>query len=325
MEIFVNLCYSIVPNFNALLGTILVSDHNHQQRKISMPDSPAFTIRTLETHADYFRAEAAQRVIWDVLDNTQVVPLHVLITAQTNGGLAAGAFDPADHMIGFLFGFLGRTDDGHLKHCSHLMGVLPDVRRSGVGEALKRFQREYVLAQGIDLITWTFDPLEGVNASLNIGKLRTIARAYYPNLYDEMADNLNTGIPTDRFEVEWWLNSPRVVTPTPRPLYADLIATGAQLINPALMGDRVVSPGALQAIPTNSRYVLIEVPASYQAIKKESMQLAQAWRFHTRVAFMSAFAAGYVVMDFISEAPRSETITRRNFYVLEKSAPSDQP
>jgi predicted GNAT superfamily acetyltransferase len=130
------------------------------------------------------------------------------------------------------------------------MGVLPELRRSGVGEAMKRFQRGYVRDQRIELITWTFDPLEGVNATLNIAKLRTIARTYQPNLYGTMLDNLNKGIPTDRFEVEWWLNHPRVTDPVPAAPDPDRLqtASGALLVNPAVHGAAPVPlPGAVAA------------------------------------------------------------------------------
>ena len=43
---------------------------------------------------------------------------------------------------------------------SHMLGVLPEYRNAGVGRLLKLHQREDALARGIDLIEWTFDPLE---------------------------------------------------------------------------------------------------------------------------------------------------------------------
>jgi predicted GNAT superfamily acetyltransferase len=277
---------------------------------------PATRIRALESLADYAAAEEAQRTIWGMTEALEVVPTHVLLTAQKNGGLVAGAFDSQDRMVGMLFGFLGLTASGRVKHCSHLMGVLPELRRSGVGEALKRFQREYVLAQNVELITWTFDPLEGVNASLNIGKLRTIARTYHANLYGNMPDGLNAGIESDRFEVEWWLRSERVVSPAPRRTFADF--AGAPVINPALFGDdrSVPRPGHIATFPGSPPpALLVEIPGAYQAVKAHSLALAQAWRLHIRTIFERAFADGYTVTDFISD--KEANTGRRNFYVLQ--------
>ena len=36
-----------------------------------------------------------------------------------------------------------------LKHCFASLGVHPDFRSAGVGHALKMYQREYVLRQGL--------------------------------------------------------------------------------------------------------------------------------------------------------------------------------
>ncbi len=283
---------------------------------------PDYTIRALETHNDYHLAEEAQRVIWDMTDELAVVPLHVLITAQKNGGLVAGAFDDNGRMAGMLFGFAGISASGRIKHCSHLMGVLPELRRTKLGEALKRYQREYVLALGVDLITWTFDPLEGVNANLNIGKLRAVARTYYPNLYETMLDTLNGGIPTDRFEVEWWVAHPRVTAPNnARADIEALLADGALLINPAEYGgSHIPSPGAIHQIEADRppRVILVEIPAVYQAIKQQSLELALMWRYHSRAIFQMLFALGFAVTDFIST---SRAADRRNFYVLERAVP----
>jgi predicted GNAT superfamily acetyltransferase len=280
--------------------------------------SGSVTIRTLSTIEDYQKAEAVQRDIWQMRDLTQVIPLHVLLTAQKNGGLVAGAFDPNGNIVGILFGFIGLTKHGKFKHCSHIMGVLPQVRRQNVGRALKLFQREYVLAQGLDLITWTYDPLEGVNASLNIASLGAIVRTYHHNLYGgSMTDGLNSGLPTDRFEVEWWIASPHVQTFTSgerhRPDCKSLLDQGAQLINRV----ELESSGALN--PVESRMgltvdtLLLEVPPEFQAIKTLSMELAREWRSHTAQLFTHYFERGYAVTDFISE--RSDQ-RRHNYYVL---------
>ena len=91
-----------------------------------------------------------------------------------------------------------------------MAGVHPAYRNRGLGYSLKLAQREHVLAQGIDLITWTFDPLETRNATLNFHKLGAVCNTYLPNLYGDMRDGLNAGLPSDRFQVDWWIASERV-------------------------------------------------------------------------------------------------------------------
>ena len=60
------------------------------------------------------------------------------------------------------------------------------------------------------MATWTYDPLESGNAVLNIGKLGAVCRCYLRDLYGTMPDVLNAGLPSDRFEVAWWIESDRV-------------------------------------------------------------------------------------------------------------------
>src|SRR6185295_17292045 len=158
-----------------------------------MNTESGITVRVLTSFEDYQRAQEVQRDIWGWTDLMEVTPLALMLTAQKNGGLTAGAFTPSGQMIGLVFSFIGLAKDGKFKHCSHLMGVLPEYRREGIGEVLKRFQRDYVLKQGaVDLITWTVDPLEGVNASLNIARLGGVVHTYYENLYGDMPDALNS-------------------------------------------------------------------------------------------------------------------------------------
>jgi len=77
---------------------------------------------------------------------------------------------------------------------------------------MKFFQREEALAQGFELIEWTFDPLEIKNAYLNLEKLGAIARRYNVNQYGITSSPLQGGLPSDRLVAEWWLKSKRVET-----------------------------------------------------------------------------------------------------------------
>jgi len=113
-----------------------------------------FTIRLLESPEEMPLVEELQRVVWHGSE-TDVVPLHLLITAVHNGGLLFGAFSE-EKLIGFVFGFPGLdfTPDGpRPKHCSHMMGIHPDYRDGGVGFALKRAQWQMARRQGLDHIT----------------------------------------------------------------------------------------------------------------------------------------------------------------------------
>lgn len=253
-------------------------------------------IRTLETTDDFRAAEEVQRWVWGFVD-IEVVPLHTLLTAQKNGGLVLGAFaEPSvasngpEEMIGVLFGFLGRDQSGDIKHCSHLMGVVPEWHGRGVGQALKRYQRERVLGQGHRLITWTFDPLEPRNAHLNTNRLGAFCRRYLTNVYGEIRDDLNAGLPTDRFEVEWWIASSQVQA---RLEGEDPPGPNGPSVNRCADDDGLRVPRSWQKL--EEPYLLVEIPPNIQVIKMRSPEAALAWREHTRDLFRYYFARGYAV------------------------------
>ncbi len=67
-----------------------------------------------------------------------------------------------------------------------------------MGRRLKLRQRDDALARGIDLIEWTFDPLEIKNAYFNMERLGAIVRRYLRNQYGASSSPLHGGLPTDR-------------------------------------------------------------------------------------------------------------------------------
>ncbi|UCF09350.1 MAG: GNAT family N-acetyltransferase [Candidatus Bipolaricaulota bacterium] len=281
-----------------------------------MPEDP-IRIEPLTTTAQFLDCEALQREIWG-MEETDVVPLHLLTTMQRNGGLVLGAFEK-ERMVGFLMGFLGidPADAGRLKHCSHMMGIARAWRGQGIGYRLKLAQREHALAQGLNLVTWTYDPLESANAALNIGKLGAVARSYIREVYGELRDELNAGLPTDRLLVEWEIAADRVakrLAPQGGLLSPqDLPADSAQPVNPgAKMISGMLHPPEGWIAPEDD-LAAVEIPAAFQAIKERDPDLAMRWRLHTRALFEHCFAAGFEVRGFVSERTADE---RRSHYVL---------
>jgi predicted GNAT superfamily acetyltransferase len=259
--------------------------------------------------------EALQRVVWPGSE-TDIVPSHMLITAIHNGGLLVGAF--VDHeLVGFVFGFPGLefTPDGpRPKHCSHMMGIHPSRRDSGIGFALKRAQWQMVRHQGLDHVTWTYDPLLSRNANLNIAKLGAVCNTYRRSEYGDMRDGLNAGLPSDRFLVDWWINTRRVdrrLSKRPRrPLKLDDFSKAElqPLYSLQRRNDQLPRPPE-HFSPLNGNLTLAEIPSDFSALKDVDFSLARDWRFFTREVFETAFAEGYIVTDFVYDESRS-------FYVL---------
>lgn len=150
---------------------------------------------------------ALQKEVWNFSD-AELVPLRMFVVAEKVGGQVMGAFD-SGVMVGFALSVPG-TRTGHVYLHSHMLAVRREYRNSGLGRRLKLLQREDALARGIELIEWTFDPLEIKNAYLNIEKLGAIARRYNINQYGITSSPLQGGLPSDRLIAEWWLKSKRV-------------------------------------------------------------------------------------------------------------------
>lgn len=270
----------------------------------------------MKTEEEYHAVEQLQREIWGAQD-IEIIGFEMLMTAHKNGGVMLGAFDTIDgerRMIGFVFGFVGLTTDGQVKHCSHIAGVLPEYRDRKVGYALKLKQREYVLAQGIELITWTFDPLESRNARFNFHKLGATCGVYLRNLYGAMRDKLNAGLPSDRFQVDWRIASPRVeailrgeigdreaLSSGPAQSVMTWMDEGATLLNhpvaDSLFRPLTKTSGELAAI--EAARALIRIPSNFQRLKAADKALALEWRLHTRELFEWAFARGYRAIDLL--------------------------
>jgi predicted GNAT superfamily acetyltransferase len=276
---------------------------------------PEWNIRLIETAEEMPALEALQRLTWPGSE-TDVIPAHLLLAVVHNGGLALGAYaSGASHdsplLVGAVFGFPGfyKTPDGpRLKHHSHILAVHPDWRSRGLGFALKRAQWQMVRKQGIDRITWTYDPLLSRNAHLNLARLGAVCNTYRRAEYGDMRDGLNVGLPSDRFQVDWWVNTKRVerrLSRRSRPvLTLDQYRTAEALLLES-PPDRLPVRPPTHLPPLNGSLLLVEIPDDFLALKESDLALARDWRFYGREIFETAFAAGYLVTDFIHDAGRS--------------------
>lgn len=165
-------------------------------------------IGSLSTQPDFEQAVHLQKQIWGFAD-IELLPVRLFVVARKIGGQAFGAWD-GERMIGFCLAIPGLKPDGKTYLHSHMLGVLAEYRDSGVGRMLKLRQREEALARSIDLIEWTFDPLETKNAYFNMERLGAIVRRYVRNQYGTTSSHLHGGLPTDRCTAEWWIASERV-------------------------------------------------------------------------------------------------------------------
>jgi predicted GNAT superfamily acetyltransferase len=224
-----------------------------------------------------------------------------------------------DELVGFVFGYLGMAR-AKLYLFSQRMGVLPEYQSMGLGYRMKIAQREQMLRRGIDIIVWTYDPLEGKNSTLNIEKLGGIVRYYARDIYGYVQNPLQTGLATDRFLLEWHLMSDRVRERVrsnyQRPRAEDwLSAEDLPLVNHAAWESDIPRPLAAD-LELENDCVLVQVPPDLQDIKRCDLNMARGWRDITRLIFETYFQRGYVVTGFASSLqPRLP-----NLYRLERKS-----
>jgi len=232
---------------------------------------PMIETRALTTHAEFNDAVRLQQEIWGFKD-VELLPLRLFVVATKIGGQAFGAFD-GKRMVGFCLSIPGLKSGGKSYLHSHMLGVLPGYRDSGVGRGLKLAQRGDALARGIELIEWTFDPLEIKNAYFNIERLGAVVRRYVLNQYGTTTSHLHGGLPTDRCVAEWWIGSPR----------AKAIIAGEKFQR---------SPVAARiAIPAEIAELRTKDPARARAIQKQASE-----------EFTRAFDRGLAVIGFEKSA-----------------------
>ncbi|HVW87519.1 MAG TPA: GNAT family N-acetyltransferase [Bryobacteraceae bacterium] len=223
-------------------------------------------IETLTTEQQFRDAVALQKMIWG-FDEIELLPVRLFVVATKVGGQAYGAYVDG-RMVAFCLAIPGLKPGAQPYLHSHMLGVLPDYRDLGVGRLLKLRQREDAIARGIELIEWTFDPLELKNAYFNVERLGAIVRRYVRNQYGTTTSHLHGGLPTDRCTAEWWVSSERVRN----------IVNGEPFENPPIL-ER------------------IRVPADIADIRRKDPKRARLIQEEMADQFESAFRRGLAVVN----------------------------
>ena len=285
-------------------------------------------IRALHTIPEFRDIIALEQEIWGYSDAEDAVGIPIFVITVKRGGILLGAYD-GDRLIGFVYSIAG-LKHGRPMQWSHMLGVLPAYRATGIGRALKLEQRRLSLEMGLDLMEWTYDPLVAVNAYLNVCRLGAVAEEYALNVYGDSSSPLHRGAPTDRFIAQWWMRSPRVV----RRLEADGVPSAAR----ELPSTRAAQPRSLRAgtppgydsrrvanlqspIPGVPMVNTVErrgdglactghdldrtdpelgvaIPRDFNEMLERRPDLAHAWRMASREIFIHYFSTGYRVVGF---------------------------
>lgn len=269
-------------------------------------EEPLIIIRDIELISEMREVEALQKEVWGC-DDRDIVPLTIFAATKEVGAILVGAFDGSS-LVGFAYGFLGR-EDGLMIYHSHQLAVRPSYRNFNLGYKLKLAQRDRALAHGIRQMTWTFDPLQSLNAYFNFAKLGVVADAYKINFYGEATSSFLHQIGTDRLWVSWLLDSRRVrerlqTKDRSRTSILDLDRIACLVrVGP----NNVPQRGQSSEVP-GQKYVSIEIPTDINRLQRESPELAVGWREATRWAFSEAISTGYLVEEFYRSSRKDRLV-----------------
>ena len=248
--------------------------------KPEQPRALDLEVRECTTIDEFDACIRLQREVFGLPD-LEISPRRHLIVSREAGGWTLGAFARGE-LVGFVHQVVGLRGDQEIIGYSHMMAVAAEYQNRGVGARLKWAQRARALAEGRELIRWTWEPLRTRNAHFNLNRLGVVVRAYAVNFYgtdystnpsDELADR--PGIDSDRLFASWELRSPR----------AEALAAGR--------AHQLPSPDEV-----------IEIPPDWGALIKSDVKTARAELLRVRNEFLKALAAGLVCRGFDRQAVR---------------------
>lgn len=259
------------------------------------------TITLVDSEPEAREAVGVLARVWPRADGNEPLPSEVVWVLAHSGNYVAVARHGQD-VIGASIGFLGRDTAGLHLH-SHITGVIPQRQGSSVGYALKQHQRSWALTNGLDRITWTFDPLVARNAYFNVVKLGAQITRYYVDFYGPMDDGINHGDETDRCLVTWRLASPTAESAA-RGVFAPAETRGFRLAGAADV--LICGPDGPLVTPAKTDVRLQQLPSDIVRLRRDEPTLARSWRLGLREALVAAFADGLEVVG----------VSRDSWYVV---------
>ncbi|QQS42229.1 MAG: GNAT family N-acetyltransferase [Acidobacteriota bacterium] len=262
----------------------------------SAANKSAITFRDIDSVDELKAVVEMQRTAWGVED-LEIVPVTQLAAVRHVGGTLVGAFDDR-RLVGFAYGFYGHLNR-RLVHHSHMLAVDPNYRNRDLGFKLKVEQLKRVRDDRLaDRITWTFDPLQSLNAHFNFNKLGVLADTYKVNFYGSDATSFLHRTGTDRLLVTWLIESPRVIGMLNRRSPEGAGRTSAPK-------EPAAGTASTKGDSSEGNFIAIEIPTNIGDIEREDLDLARLWREKTRRSFTEALEKGFIVTDYVLGSGRT--------------------
>jgi predicted GNAT superfamily acetyltransferase len=244
-------------------------------------------IREVSSIDEYDACVRLQRDVFGLPD-LEISPRRHLIVSREAGGWTLAAFK-SEKIVGFVH-HLAAVRGEKVFGYSHMMAVAADCQNLGVGAKLKWAQRQRALAEEIDFIKWTFEPMRGRNAHFNLNRLGVVIRNYAVNFYgtDYVTDPTEksagvSGMDSDRVFASWDLHSPRV----------QAFAAG-------------------QDFPLTEPDAVIEIPADFTALLKSDPVAAKSEILRVREEFLALLGSRLVCRAFDRHGDRPRYLFYRD-------------
>ena len=251
-------------------------------------------VRPLTELSEFLQAVQVQKIAWHRSDYS-LIPPTMFKSFVKNGGCVIGALeklaDGSETVVGYAIGYLATNEKRELYHHSQQVAVLADYRQLGLAFQLKQAQKDYVQKHhGLQLMTWTVDPLLSKNAFLNYHKLGAIGRIYWENYYGSREDDLNSGLETDRIEVEWWFSDSEIKQ-------ISSCKAGIPSIFPIFDYSDAGIYNEITVDGAKNNYIGVAIPRDLVVLKEQNLQLAVTLRSNFRVLITNLLKNGFVIID----------------------------
>lgn len=245
-------------------------------------------IRRLKEMDEFYELVIVQRDVWGYED-IDIIPAHIFRDASNlmgPNGIVLGYFID-EKLIGYNLTF---PTSNPREVLADMLAVSPDYQSKGIGYKLSLELRKIMLTLDIDKIFWTYDPLESVNANLYIKKLGGVISRHLIDYYGSINSKTHSGLPTDRFIVEWNIRSKRV---------ENRIKNGNEKTN---------------HISDNKDIKYVEIPLNIQELKNKDINVAIEWRMKTRKLFEEYIEKQNLVgIDFVHDQ-----INQKGIYIFKR-------
>ncbi|MGC8608435.1 MAG: hypothetical protein ACP5UV_01035 [Thermoplasmata archaeon] len=225
-------------------------------------------------------------------ENIETSFKDTIASMRYHGGILLGAYQD-DEMVGMLFSYPGYKN-GKTYLYSHMTGVKNDQKYHDIGYQLKMKQRDIAQKMGYDLIAWTFDPFNPLNAYFNISKIGAFSRTYIHNFYGRMEDGINRGMRSDRLVAEWWINK-----------HLDRSYEKIDFLNTIEDGRCVI-----KNVKNGSNLGFL-MPVNMDPLRHDP-ELADEWKNIAEATFNDLFSTGHAIIDYV----RKDI----NYYVFKKTS-----